>query len=326
MSSYESSSREQNLPQAGLGKRSSQGTFQIFDQVFLHKLERLSLVVRQVRAGQIRGERRSTRRGPGIEFADYRDYVRGDDPRHVDWNIYARLERPFIKLFEEEEDLSVHLLLDASRSMDWAEGDVHKWTFARRIAASLGYIALVSGDRLTVAALYSPLSQGEGGDGRVWGPHRHRAQLHRLLAWLDDLPAEGETDLTNVLTRYARRPMRPGLCFVLTDGFSPTGLEDGLSALRGRGHDVVFLHLLAPDEVDPTLGGDLRLVDVETGLGRDVTVDGAMRAIYRRRLAAWQAELAAFCARRDVRYLPIVTDQPFDDLILTHLRRRGLIR
>jgi uncharacterized protein (DUF58 family) len=306
-------------------------TLEIFDETFLRKLERLSLVVRQVRAGQIRGERRSTKRGPGIEFADYRDYTRGDDPRHVDWNIFARLERPFVKLFEEEEDLTVHLLLDASRSMDWGEGDAHKWTYARRIAASLGYIALAAGDRVTVAALTAmpavlPVRARGGGEGAQWGPHRGRGQLHRLLAWLDALPAVGETDLTRSLTNYARRPVRPGLCFVLTDGFSPAGMEDGLSALRGRGHDTGLLHLLARDEVDPVLGGDLRLVDVETGQPQDVTIDGGMRALYRRRLVAWQEGLAAFCARRDIRYLPITTDQPFDDLILTYLRRRGLIR
>jgi uncharacterized protein (DUF58 family) len=282
----------------------------------------------------MRGERRSTKRGPGIEFADYRDYTRGDDPRHVDWNIYARLERPFVKLFEEEEDLSVHLLLDASRSMDWAEGDAHKWTYARRIAASLGYVALASGDRLTVAGLYSSRENGgtasprgrDGGSWKIWGPHRNRAQLHRLLSWLDALPAKGETDLDRSLLDYARRPARAGLCFVLTDGFSPAGMEDGLSALRGQGHDVVLLHLLAPDEVEPVLGGDLRLVDVETGRSQEVTVDGSLRAGYQRRLAGWQAHLAAFCAQRDVRYLPIRSDQPFDDMILTHLRRRGLIR
>jgi uncharacterized protein (DUF58 family) len=300
------------------------GALQIFDETYLRKLERLSLVVRQVRAGQIRGERRSTKRGPGVEFADYRDYTRGDDPRHVDWNIYARLERPLIKLFEEEEDLAVHLLLDASRSMDWSEGDANKWTYTRRVAASLGYVALASGDRLTVAALAS-LPEGKAVASKVWGPHRNRAQLHRLLSWLDDLPAGGETDLARSLAHYARHPARPGLCFVLTDGFSPAGMEDGLNALRGRGHDVVLLHLLAPEELDPLLGGDLRLVDVETGQTQDATVDGSLRAIYLRRLAAWQAGLAAYCARRDIRYLPVSTGQPFDDLILTHLRRRGLV-
>jgi uncharacterized protein (DUF58 family) len=315
-------------------ERPRAGAFQIFDEQFLRKLERLSLIVRQVRAGRTRGERRSTKRGPGIEFADYRDYARGDDPRHVDWNIYARLERPFVKLFEEEEDLSVHLLLDASRSMDWAEGDAHKWTYARRVAASLGYVALASGDPLIVAGLYalgengvpSPGAKDGGPRRKAWGPHRNRAQLHRLLAWLDVLPARGETDLNRSLLDYARQPARAGLCFVLTDGFSPGGMEEGLSALRAQGHDVVLLHLLAPDEEEPALGGDLRLVDVETGSVQEVTVDGGLRAAYRLRLASWQSHLAAFCAQRDIRYLPIKTDQPFDDLILTHFRRLGLIR
>ena len=136
----------------------------IIDEALLRKLEQLSLAATRVRVGQTVGERRSTKRGTSVEFADYRNYVRGDDLRRVDWNIYARLERPFVKLFEAEEDLAVHVLLDGSGSMDWGgessdqlAGDLNKWLFARRLAAALGYVALVSGDRLTVASLQSPV-------------------------------------------------------------------------------------------------------------------------------------------------------------------------
>src|SRR5258708_9814602 len=125
----------------------------MFDEKTLRKLERLELIARRVRAGVMNGARRSNKRGTSIEFADYRDYTRGDDLRRVDWNIFARLERPFIKLLEEEEDLAVHLLIDASVSMDWptaGEPSQHKFTFARRVLAGLGRISASSGDQFTV--------------------------------------------------------------------------------------------------------------------------------------------------------------------------------
>ena len=158
----------------------------IIDESLLQRLEQLSLAATRVRAGQTAGERRSTKRGTSVEFADYRNYVRGDDLRRVDWNIYARLERPFVKLFEEEEDLAVHILLDGSGSMDWGgepsdqqTGALNKWLYARRLAAALGYVALVSGDRLTVASLQSQAPPGsETGD---WRFRFSRGRGHALL-------------------------------------------------------------------------------------------------------------------------------------------------
>jgi uncharacterized protein (DUF58 family) len=292
----------------------------LFDESFLRKLERLSLVVRRRRAGQTRGERRSTKRGTSVEFADYRNYAPGDDLRHLDWNIYARLERPFIKLFEEEEDLAVHIVIDASRSMDWGESADNKFAYARRVAAALGYVALAAGDRLTVAAV---------GDGRVVHaspPLRGRVQLHRLLALLESLPAQGTTDLDGALREYALAARRPGLLFLISDLFSPGGYRSGLSDLQGRGYEVNLLHLLAPEEVEPALAGDLRLHDVETGQAQEVTVDGAMRRLYRRHLDAWRGEIETFCLGRGINYVAVETSLPFDALILTHLRRRGMVR
>ena len=142
---------------------------ELFDEAFLRKVDRLSLVVRKRRAGQVRGERRSTRRGTSIEFADYRDYTKGDDLRRVDWNIFARLERPFLKLFEEEQDLTVHLLLDASRSMDW--GEPNKLWYAARAAGALGYVALTGLDRVTATVL------GNGRNGSTFPPRRGKEKV-----------------------------------------------------------------------------------------------------------------------------------------------------
>jgi uncharacterized protein (DUF58 family) len=302
----------------------------LFDESFLRKVDRLSLVVRKRRAGQLRGERRSTKRGQSVEFADYRDYVKGDDLRRVDWNIYARLERPFVKLFEEEEDLTVHLLLDASGSMDWPRGPAtpalpaaHKWLYARRTAAALGYIALSSGDRLAVALLQAGATTTAL---PRFGPARGKGQTLPLLRFLGEQQASGETDLNRALRSYAFAAQRPGLAVLISDLFSPGGYQDGLSTLLARGYEVILLHVLAPGEADPHLAGDLKLVDVESGYEQPVSIDAGMRALYRQRLDAWRDENARWCGQRGAAYVPVVTDTPFDELILSHLRRQGLIR
>jgi uncharacterized protein (DUF58 family) len=300
----------------------------LLDETLLRKLEQRSLVARRVRVGQTAGERRSTRRGTSVEFADYRDYARGDDLRRVDWNIYARLERPFVKLFEEEEDLAVHVLLDGSGSMDWGEqgGGENKWVYARRVAAALGYVALASGDRLQVASLRSdppgvaPMSPSQ------FGPVRGRGHALRLFQWLEGAEVEGTTDLNARLRAYAIAGGRPGLVILLSDLFSPAGYVQGIDRLAAQGHEVAVIHVLSSDEVEPPLGGDLRLLDVETGDPQEVTIDGGMRALYRRRLAAWRDEIQATCRARDVHYVPVETDTPFDRVVLYDLRRAGLLK
>ncbi|MCP4543381.1 MAG: DUF58 domain-containing protein [Chloroflexi bacterium] len=303
----------------------------ILDETLLRKLEQLSLVARRVRVGQTTGERRSTRRGTSVEFADYRDYAKGDDLRRVDWNIYARLERPFVKLFEEEQDLAVHILLDGSASMDWGEDDAgtgghgdeeNKWLYARRLAAALGYVALVSGDRLTVTSLNSQFAIPNS----KFGPVRGRGHTLRLFDWLEGQGAEGTTDLNASLRAYAISGGRAGLVVLISDLLSPVGYVDGVTALAARGHEVAIIHTLSPDEVKPPLGGDLRLLDVETGDPQEVTIDGGMRSLYRRRLAAWRDEIQATCRARDVHYVPVKTDTPFDRVMLYDLRRAGLLK
>ena len=298
-------------------------------EALLRKLEQLSLVARCIRVGQTAGERRSTRRGASVEFADYRDYVQGDDLRRVDWNIYARLERPFVKLFEEEQDLAVHILLDGSASMDWgADGqggggaEENKWAYARRLAAALGYVALVSGDRLQIINLQSTIYNQRS----QFGPVRGHGHTLRLFEWLEGVSAEGATDLNASLRSYAISGGRAGLVVLISDLLSPTSYVDGVTALAARGHEVAVIHTLSPDEVEPPLGGDLRLLDVETGDPQEVTIDGGMRALYRRRLAAWRDEIQATCRARDMHYVPVETDTPFDQIVLYDLRRAGLLK
>lgn len=294
----------------------------LFDEKVLRKLEQLQLVAQRVRAGVMKGERRSVKRGTSIEFADYRNYVRGDDLRRIDWNVYARLERPFIKLLEEEEDLSVFVLLDCSKSMDWPQEGAEtarKFNFARRVTAGLAHISLGAGDRLTLHGL-------RGGAADVWGAYRGRGRTLEMLNWLSELVPNGAVDLNVALRDFAARQTRPGLCILISDLLSPNGYQDGLAALQGRGNEVTVIHALAADEVDPPLNGDLRLIDSETGLGQDVTVDSAMRDLYVRRLAEWRDEISAHCTRRGVHYATVTTDRPWEEMILFELRKLGVVR
>lgn len=303
----------------------------LFDEQTLRKLDRLALVATQVRAGQLKGERRSTKKGTSIEFADYRNYVHGDDLRRLDWNLYARLERPFIKLLEEEEDLAVHVLLDASLSMDWPDTSIglsseqaaaaHKFDYARRLSGALGYMALAIGDQLTVATLPDGRPQP-----RQFGPVRGRGHTLRLLQFLAGLPTEGATDLNKSLRNYALAARRPGLCILVSDVFSSSGYEDGLAALQSRGYEIALLHLLSPDEIEPPLAGDLRLLDVETGAPQDMTLDRGLMRLYEARVRRWRDEIAAYCTRRGVHYVPVTTATPWDELVLRTLRRRGLVK
>ncbi len=294
----------------------------IFDPATLRKFEQLSLVASQVRAGVMKGERRSSKRGTSIEFADYRDYVKGDDLRRVDWNIFARLERPFIKLLEEEEDLSVHFLIDSSGSMDWprtgANRDHHKYVWALRGLAGLAYLSLATGDHVQITALRQEKVQ-------KWGPHRGRPFALPMLSALEKFYTRGDTPFDTLLKDYALRTTRAGLCIIFSDMMTPA-YRDGLSALQGRGFEVALIHVLSPDEVNPPLTGDLRLMDVETGVPQEVTIDGGMIQLYQERLLAWRQEIGEFCLRRGVHYVPIETSTPWEELILYNLRRLGVVK
>lgn len=297
----------------------------LFDETTLRKLHQLTLVASRIRAGGMQGDRRSTKRGNSVEFADYRNYAPGDDLRRLDWNIYARLDRPFIKLFEEEEDLPVTILLDGSRSMDWpapsgSQDELHKFNYALRLAAGLGAVALDAGDPLSVVFMQ---------DGHVaaeYGPSRGGAALARLFGFLDGLQPGGRTDLNASLRQFALKPRRAGLVIFISDLLSEEGYESGLRELLGRGHQVALLHVLAPDELDPPLAGDLQLVDVETGHEQDVSLDGGLRSLYRERAQAWLQSIQADCRKRGIRYLELTTSQPWDQALLLDMRRAGIVK
>lgn len=297
----------------------------------LRTLNGLHFVPWQRRPGVTTGERRSPRRGRSVEFADYRDYTPGDDPRRVDWNVYARLERPYVKLYEDEEDLTVHILLDASPSMQWREENSPvspKWERAVQLAISMGYIALASGDRLVI----------ETSSRARYGPKRGVAATSGVMAFIEReaLPAEVAdgrippnriTQATNLNAWWKRYALdaRPGLCIIISDFFDPEGYIDGLNSLGSSHLDISVLHTLSPAELDPEFAGDLRLRDIEGGVTQDISLDDAALNQYKHRLAQWTGEIAENCHRRGGKYHLTDTGETVEKIVLRDLRREGWI-
>jgi uncharacterized protein (DUF58 family) len=287
----------------------------LFDEAFLRRLEQLELASRRLTAGRMKGERRSVRRGQSVEFADYRNYSAGDDLRQLDWNVYARLERLFIKLFVEEEDVTVHVLVDASRSMDF--GDPNKLIFARRAAGALAYLGLAHLDRVSVAFL---------GDGHAVSlrPLRGKARVFEVFKFLSEPRAERLTGLAAAAREYASQIRGRGPLILISDLLDP-GYLDALRDLAGTRCQLSVLHVLAPEELDPDVPPDARLVDNETGHGIEVTGDDDLVDRYRTRLGEWQEEIASFCSRRGGAYVSVPSDLDLADLLFDVLRRRRVI-
>ncbi|GAB6164281.1 DUF58 domain-containing protein [Thermostilla marina] len=281
----------------------------------LAKLERMELVSRKMFRGRMKGERRSLRRGQGVELADYRDYVPGDDIRFVDWNSYARLDRLFLKLFLEEEDLHVYPLVDASRSMDF--GEPTKFQAARRLAAALGFIGLVRGDRVKIATL------GARGPVPVF---RGRRSLPRMLDYLAGITPDEPVVLAESLKRFAVRESGQGIVILISDLLDKGGFESALRYLLARPWDIYVVHMLAEEDVDPQLQGDVRLVDSEDGDVREISANAALLRRYRRTAEAFIHAVREYCTRRNIVYVPARNDMPVDRLIGGYLRQRGLVR
>lgn len=300
-----------------MGVLSQRKTDELLDPEFMAKLDQLSLVSRKIFAGKMRGERLSKRKGESVEFADHRDYVVGDDLRFLDWNIYARLERLFIKLFLEEEDLHVNVLIDVSKSMDW--GDPHKGLYTRRVAAALAYIGLVNFDRISLYAYSNGLQYELAGV-------RGRRLMFKVIDFLTRVEYDGPSDLPAAGRQFAMRHPQQGIVIVLSDFFEKAGYEDGLRFLLGRNYDLYTVQVLSPEEIAPALVGDLRLTDVEDDDVAEVTVSRALINRYKRNLQAYCAALREYCTRRGISYLFTSTEVPFDQVVLSYFRKRGLLK
>lgn len=288
------------------------GAGPVFNDEFLRKLEQLELLARKIFRGLLRGEHTTSHRGRGLEFFDFRHYRPGDDFRHIDWNIYSRLDQLFLKLHASEDDVTLHLILDASASMGF--GEPSKFDHARRLAAALAYIALHNLDRVGVSAF-------SGGLGASLPPIKARHHMARLLAFLAELPCAGVTRFDSALRAFASRTRNPGLVILISDLLGAGEIQDGIEALRYGGHDVVVIQLLAESEIDPPLDGALRIVDAETGEEVEVTVDEDLRGLYHHRLERHLQDVERFCRQRSVEYLRASTAVPFEDVVLKYLRQ-----
>ena len=289
---------------------------QLLSPDLLARLERLELVSRKVFRGRLKGERRSKRKGQSVEFADFRNYVPGDDLRLIDWNLYARLDQLFLKLFQEEEDLHFYALIDASESMNF--GDPKKLFIAKQLAASLGYVGLCRADRVSIAAL--------GPEGRRAPVLRGRASLWKMLNYLDSVESGHNVSLHEGVKDFSLRNAGTGVVVLLTDMMDKQGYESALRMLIGRRMDVFVMHILSPEEIDPPLRGDRRLIDVEDGDNAEVTINAYVLEKYKETVQKFIGSIKTFCAKRSIVYLPVRTDTPVETIVTKYLRERGVVR
>jgi len=283
----------------------------------LAQLERLELVSRKVFRGRMKGERKSKRKGQSVEFADFRQYVPGDDLRFIDWNLFARLERLYLKLFLEEEDLHFYALIDTSLSMDF--GDPSKLQYAKQLAASLGFIGLCRADRVKIESL--------GTSSRKPGPVlRGRSSLWRMQEFLAGIEPGENVGLLEGVKNFCLRNSGKGILVLISDLMDKEGYDKALRFLVTQQMDVYVLHVMCPEELDPQVKGDLKLIDCEDDDVAEVTVSRPLMDKYKRTLATFVDGAREFCTRRGMSYLMVSTETPVETLVSNYLRKRGLVR
>jgi uncharacterized protein (DUF58 family) len=283
----------------------------------LAQLERMELISRKVFRGRMKGERRSRRKGQSVEFADFRNYVPGDDLRFIDWNLYARLEKLFLKLYLEEEDLHFYALIDTSSSMDF--GQPSKLHYAKQVAASLGFIGLCRADRVRIESL----GQTRHGRGPVL---RGRSQLWRMLDYLSSLEPGDNVSLAEGVKNFCLQNSGKGIIILISDLLDKSGYESALRYLLAQQMDVYVIHVLSPEELEPDVKGDLKLVDCEDADVAEITVSRPLLDRYQRTLASFVGGARDFCTKRGMSYVMASTNVPVDELVSKYLRKRGLVR
>lgn len=289
----------------------------LFDEAFLKKLEYLHVVSRKIFSGSIRAERRTRKVGSGIEFADHRRYTFGDDFRYIDWNVYGRIDRLLLRLFEEEEDLHIYVLLDCSTSM--TIGTPPKLHYAMQVGAVLAYVALASLDRVAMI----PFSNVLG--GRM-APTCGKNRIFKVFEFLRGIEPSGTTNLAECMRKFVHQNKRRGLAVLISDFYDPRGFEDGLNTLRYNKFEPFVLQVYDQKEVTPALHGDLTLVDCETGETKEVTVSRSLLEAYQREHERYCGELSDFCTSRAIPYFRTHTGIPFDELVLRIFRSGGFLR
>ena len=296
--------------------KTAAATSQLLPPELLARLERLELVSRKVFRGRMKGERKSRRKGQSVEFADFRSYVPGDDLRFVDWNLYARLDRLFLKLFLEEEDLHVYFVVDASPSMNF--GEPTKFYFAKQIASALAFVGMCRGDRVKIEFL--------GAENTASPVLRGRSQLWHMLDFVDTVEPTQLFTLAESIKRFCLRNSGRGIVVLLSDLMDKAGYESALRMLVGQQMDIFVMHVLSPAEMDPDLKGDLKLIDCEDRDEAEISVSSQLLKKYKATLAAFVDQARRFCSQRGVTYMLTRSDQGADMLVSQYLRERGLVR
>jgi len=282
----------------------------------LRRLEQFQLLAARRAKSSLRGERRSRARGQSVEFADYRNYVAGDDFRYLDWNLFGRLDRLFLKLYEEERELPVTIFLDASESM--AFGEPRKFDFARQVAAAVGYVALCGFDRVSI--LPFPDNPEEAAARGALRSVRGRKSALQFFQNINQLSAGGSASFNETLRRGALQARRAGLAVVLSDFLDPAGYDPGLTALVGRGFQISAVQILAPEELNPSTYGDLRLIDSETGAQQEVTFGKYRLNAYRQTVENFCQTLREYCQKRGINFFRAGSDTSLEQLLLKQLR------
>jgi uncharacterized protein (DUF58 family) len=290
----------------------------LLEPELIARLDQLEVLTRRVFRGRQKGERRSRKKGQSIEFADYREYVPGDDTRFLDWNVYGRLERLYIKLFFEEEDLAFYVLVDTSESMNFGT-PLTKFEYARKLAAALAYVALMNQDKVGLSDLK------DGVESR-FRPARGRGQLPKILSWLLQLKPGSGTNLAEACRDFALQNKQSGIVVLISDFLDERGHEAALKHFFLRNHDVYCIHVLSPEERNPTALGHLELVDSESGERQEVTVNETLLRQYRATVEAFCSSINDWCLARGMTYLATTTDVPVDTMMMAYLRQQGLLR
>lgn len=289
----------------------------LLDPTFMNRLDALDVLSRKILQGKLHGERRSKRRGQSVEFADYRPYVAGDDLRFVDWNIYGRLEQLFLKLFLEEQDLTVHIVADGSGSMSL--GEPSKELFIKKLTAALAYVSLVNNNRVTISFFADELK------GQL-ANMRGRNYLHKMAEYLLTTECEGLSDFDNSCRQLAAGRIGSGVMIVLSDFLFKDGYDSGLRRLIGNRYDLYAIQVLSAQELSPDLSGELKLVDIEDTDVAEITVSAALAKYYKRNVTAYCNELRSFCTRRGAVYVLANSADSVESLVLNYLRRIRLLR
>lgn len=289
----------------------------LFDEEFQRKLEYLALVSRRVFSGAMKAERRTKKTGTGVEFADHRDYAPGDDFRYLDWRAYGRYNKLLLRLFEEEEDLSIYFIVDCSWSMGFGKGE--KLKYAKKLCAALAYVGLANLDRVAIVAA------GDEIISRMEST-RNKRRIFRIFQFLRRVDIEGMTDLGTAMRTFVAQHKRRGLAVILSDLYDPAGFERGINVLRYNKFEPFVLHILDPNDASPDLKGDLRLYDCETGEEREVTVTKRVLERYAGAYEDYLKRVERFCVSRQVSYFRADITVPFDELILRVFRKGGFLR